>query len=895
MNRQFLNRAQRRVWTCIGRVGMAWCNFTGKHSRRLAGAAAPFIATVAILAATGCVSLPWTFQSPITRSEDRSTPTLESTIAAAVRSSESTRSQATPVSTPTPTLPLPMLGPPASTTVPTPPTPSLGPPAVTPAVSLPSATQPPTPVPTPTPPTQEPPPRPYLPGLGAPLSPFVPTPTIDPSARDDPSGVGLDQWVLGGSAVLWQGGSVVLTPSQNKQVGYVHHPQPMSFDDIIVRFAFEIGGGTGADGLGLLLVPAFPSEWVAGPTEASGWGSAMGSPLFDYGIGIYFDTHRNRWDISDNLISVSRLGHVDPEPVAQCHLNVPLSNAGTYLAEIHVGDDRIHVYLSSREQGLDRTLILSASYLWSVPRGGYLGFIGTTGGANDRHIIHDVVLTIDKSLGSQAAEPGTPNVCSSGNGSPPAGLQRPIHDSGIDLAISHIERLPRYPSYSVTYWSNTALCPYPFEEDLGPALCPSAAGIDKRWPDPGEEVEFVAHVHNLGARVSGRFAYRWKSEGTTLTEDTHPSLAPGEEVEIRLKLAWPRANKNPQLELEVELLSQEDEVTDLNNLVVDWIKGHAIGFSFDPIVYENLRTPGAPGPSVYSPEYWLHAHIVELNKLLADAGLEDRVRIDLILLSNDHDIQSKLPVRRYLDGWWAFRHDKPKFHGRDGSELQIDYGLIHELLHQLGVIDLYRIYVGLETIEVPDANHPGRLAGCGTDYWHREDICFFLPEGLNDIMGGGSESIGEHTAGGLASNFGHRRGYYGEYLFDTPATTALMVMDKDRQALQGVNVRFYQLEVGARGQLIDATPEFEVTTGTDGSVELPNRGIIGPATQTGHQLRPNPFGIIDVVGLNGLFLLEMVGECTNYAWLSIVDLNLAYWAGETASSVVSRTLVCPPP
>jgi len=86
-----------------------------------------------------------------------------------------------------------------------------------------------------------------------------------------------------------------------------------------------------------------------------------------------------------------------------------------------------------------------------------------------------------------------------------------------------------------------------------------------------------------------------------------------------------------------------------------------------------------------------------------------------------------------------------------------------------------------------------------------------------------------------------------------------------------------------------------VTTDESGLAALPNRGITGIVTATGHQLRPNPFGEIDVVGRNGVFLIEMEGPCTNYEWLTIVELNLAYWQGDTDEAVFTKKLLCPPP
>ena len=268
-------------------------------------------------------------------------------------------------------------------------------------------------------------------------------------------------------------------------------------------------------------------------------------------------------------------------------------------------------------------------------------------------------------------------------------------------------------------------------------------------------------------------------------------------------------------------------------------------------------------------------------------------RAELLLISDEPHIGNVHPLRSYMDGWWPLWGDEPIY--TEGSEEQpvIDFALLHELMHQLGVIDLYSMDLGPEFVMVPDANRPGQMAGCGTDYWEHEWECFRSPEGIKDLMADlGQPLIGLHTAGGLRSNTGHRRGFFGEYLYDTPQSTSVKVVDHDGRPLPDVTLRFY----GRLPSLIvDAEPEFVFTTDDLGIVVLPNRGITGVVTETGHQLRPNPFGVIDVSGSTGIFIVAMEGPCTNYEWLTIVDLNLAYWEGHTDEAVITKTLRCPPP
>ena len=96
--------------------------------------------------------------------------------------------------------------------------------------------------------------------------------------------------------------------------------------------------------------------------------------------------------------------------------------------------------------------------------------------------------------------------------------------------------------------------------------------------------------------------------------------------------------------------------------------------------------------------------------------------------------------------------------------------------------------------------------------------------------------------------------------------------------------------------MAERDPEFTVVTHESGSVQLPNRGGTGVRTSTGHLLRPNPFGLIDLVGINGIFIIEMVSdECTNYEWFTVVDLNLAFWDCQTEQAEFTKTLHCPPP
>ncbi len=476
-----------------------------------------------------------------------------------------------------------------------------------------------------------------------------------------------------------------------------------------------------------------------------------------------------------------------------------------------------------------------------------------------------------------------------------------IFEGGIDLAVTYIERLPRYPVYRVTYLEDPTLCPYPFDGPMGSVLCDDAPDI-KRNPEPGETVQLIAHVRNFGDSDAGQFDYVWRAEENVLETGTHESLASGGSAEFTIDYVWPDEDENPVVTFEVDTEDQVDEVFEVNNAVHDWIRGHTLGIYFSEEAYESLKLSAEVEGEFQSPEHWFRNNLDRLNELLIEAGVEDRVRSELFFVASERTLDFKHELRWVMDGWWGIWHTEPAY-SLDGylARMEIDGGLLHELLHQLGMIDIYQMLLDIDKVRLPDANRPMHLAGCGLDYWNIDWDCFVFPPEILDIMAHQEiPFIGIHTGGAFLANAGHRRGYYGEYLFDTPENTSLKIIDKNGNALENVELRFYQIEPqevdGDYLAIVDDVLEFTATTDEAGIAVLPNRGITGILTATGHQLRPNPFGVISVVGDNGIFIIEMESdECTNYEWLTLVELNLAYWDGQTEHAEFTKTLRCPPP
>ena len=476
-----------------------------------------------------------------------------------------------------------------------------------------------------------------------------------------------------------------------------------------------------------------------------------------------------------------------------------------------------------------------------------------------------------------------------------------VFEGGIDLAVTYIERQPRYPKYKVSLFSERWRCAYPHDQPMGPIVCPDNVDA-KRNPEPGETVQLIAHVRNFGDADVGQFGYVWRVADQVLESGIHEGIASAGSAEFTIDYVWPDQGSNPIVTFEVDTEDQIDEIFEVNNEVHDWIKGHTLGVYFSEEAYESIRLSTEAKGEFQSVEHWYRNNIDRLNEMLIAAGLDDRVRTELYFVVSEHTLGTKHQLRWLMDGWWGIWHDTSAY-SFDGytARMDIDGGLIHEILHQLGVIDIYQMQLDIHTVRLPDINRPTQLAGCGLDYWNSEWDCFIFPYDIHDVMvDHGLPYIGVHTAGGLRVNAGHRRGFYGEYLFDTPENTSIKIVDKNGDPLPNVELRFYQKEVREVGDefrhILDDVAEFTVTTNDEGIATLPNRGITGIVTATGHQLQPNPFGIISVVGDNGIFIIEMTSdECANYEWLTLVELNLAYWDGQTDEAVFTKTLRCPPP
>lgn len=437
----------------------------------------------------------------------------------------------------------------------------------------------------------------------------------------------------------------------------------------------------------------------------------------------------------------------------------------------------------------------------------------------------------------------------------PYGVARPFapstHEPDVD--VTFVERFPRYRRYSVDYDPVSGV----------PSLSPGTAN-EKRWPDPGELVTFRAHVKNAGSRETGPLTGTWRIDGSVVSNVGLASLPP--DAQTSADLPWHWQGGRHHVSFEARLTDGSRQVTPHNDRYEFATDAMTFGFHMEQSTYDQLdATPNAFGSS--SAEDWLNSQLAWMNDFFvtstylpfAPDGITQRVRLDRLTIVPDGWLQSGMPVDREVDGQWGFPIRSIVEYRN--YQTHPDRALIHELSHQLGLMDSYRFDL-----------EPGANLVTGTGFSAAEA----------GLMGGGSIAphVGDtfyasHDVFGLNVTQGYRRGFYGEFLFAMPTTCSLLLRENGVPIANSV-VRLYQKDRDT--EQIDATAELVGTTDAQGRFTLPNRTVVPVTTATGLTLHANPYGQIDVVGRNGLFLVEVLApQGTRYAFVPIWHWNVA-WA-----------------
>jgi len=446
-----------------------------------------------------------------------------------------------------------------------------------------------------------------------------------------------------------------------------------------------------------------------------------------------------------------------------------------------------------------------------------------------------------------------------------------------DLQVTYISRTPRYPRY----WPNYTYYEVVEPSGFGPYIFSAATGLlggqnanTQRWPNVGDPVTYTAYVRNRGTNVwSGTLGGVWRVDGSVAGSPSQPvALAPGDVTSFAFVLNWDGQWHEIQFTLNVSDARPENNQRAIHTKSAPFLTYVDLGF------VERFRdeySPNWPLAATDDVLDWLQRHAARMNEMFAEKGSPKRVHYDLLEVIHDYDADPNINTIYF--GVFPFRYysynGDPRLPGYYHADVDIDYGLCHEMSHQLGLIDIYRLDLPGERNEVS-----------GLTYW-----------GPDCLMRTCAPFYSDHSAGGMAHWENIVHGYYGQYLYCLPGEVRLRILDYKGDPLRGAAITMYQkCERPGLGELITTQVKAQGVTDENGEWTLPNVPInpnMVPPTYAGDVLHDNPFGYVAVVGTNGLLHFKIEYEdYREYAWLDITEVNNAYWAGQTDVAVFERQM-----
>ncbi|MBD3410297.1 MAG: hypothetical protein GF419_08845 [Ignavibacteriales bacterium] len=450
-----------------------------------------------------------------------------------------------------------------------------------------------------------------------------------------------------------------------------------------------------------------------------------------------------------------------------------------------------------------------------------------------------------------------------------------------DLNVLFISRHPKYDRYQIEYESG----------GYNPFIKPGTENV-KHYPDDGETMTYIAHVKNTGGATVDSFKIEWFVDSVLQRTERYGAFYPEQRTTTRLFLPW--SSEEPSyIRCEATAITPApvEELTLLNNHIEN--RTNALGFDFHvEIPMAELYNTWKNKLGSYVIEDWLQFHMITFHRYFAEAaypalpgGVTERVFIDSVSFNKRgaYGGGSGCPDNLWTDGRWGFGYNLEWFNiiSVEHEEKGFDPGMMHELGHQLGLVDLYAQdihgttfasdFVEPRTGEFPDLTPAANFDNPAYYYNSRS------PYGM--MHSHMTLQLSDHSAYGLQRNLSKRRGWYGDYTFDFADDYAYRVTKPDGSPVAGYDITIWQRE-----GTIGSTPKFLGKTNPDGVWIFPHQtaevyeGGIGVA---------NPFSTREskfpqVVGHNAtLFIRVAKGDSVGYAFHDICDFNVAYWEGDT--------------
>ncbi len=452
-----------------------------------------------------------------------------------------------------------------------------------------------------------------------------------------------------------------------------------------------------------------------------------------------------------------------------------------------------------------------------------------------------------------------------------------------DLDVLYISRTPRYPRFQVEYG------PPP---GYNPHLKPGTEHL-QHYPRHGEPLTYTAVIRNSGGGEAGEFRVEWWVDSVLVQTESFPPLFPRQRVYS--SLLWPYdSTRGQMIECKVIPLESYQEVSFENNRVQ--IRSNALSFHF--YVEESLRElfENTPNPlGSYSFEDWAQVQLAQMRCFFRQAvyptttsrGVTEFVYLDTVSYYPDGTLPDygthALPSELW-DGQWGFTGDAEALnYFRNvviGQNEGMDWALLHELGHQLGLIDLYNMDVQESELQVIEPR-TGQKPPLRPVRW---DVLYYCSRNAFLMHSNFQAGFSDHSAGALQRNRGKRRGFFGEYLADVPRENAFLIQYPNGTAVKNADVWVYQMQ----DNVIPNVPKFRGRTDKSGQYQFPH---VTDTLYAGGISVAHPFSTVysehpQVVGTNAvLFVRVAKGDSVGYRFIDICDFNVAYWSGDSLAAV----------
>lgn len=434
-----------------------------------------------------------------------------------------------------------------------------------------------------------------------------------------------------------------------------------------------------------------------------------------------------------------------------------------------------------------------------------------------------------------------------------------------------------------------------------PALAPPAdlhAPREAGWPEVGSRVQWVAHVLNRGTETATGVAYAWSLDGNTALTGT-VDLPPGETL---LLFPWDWTFERHRVGLEIrpppafaDVSPDDDRLTVVSDAL-------SLGIWIQRGVYEWMAEDGRPGF-----ERWIDGQIDGWNLILARSvyptaplGVLDRIRLDRVVVLSDDQQPRNAELTNDLVWFFPTVSDDPRFLGKNApaSTLANENIVLHELLHERGLIDLYAYEVlhgwgsgdgsALADSKVSITENGTLVAG--TDLMpalastSAGIVLFRSP--FNGLMGSqyrGTVRLTEHSADGLNLRAGRRTPRWldqwgnlldgfanlpqpDNYANLMPSRTDVFLVDQSGAPIAGAAVGAYlDHSRFAYQKLYTAAPDRTFSSDSRGVVTLPGDLLEGLPSGAAP-----PKAQVMILGVR-------TDRARGYAFVPLHDFNLAYF------------------